>query len=42
MRSGRCMAAALKAIKADVRYTEPPGIGQSAWDRAYEAAELYR
>lgn len=36
----RRMAAALKAIKADVQYTELPGIGHNAWDPAYEHEDL--
>lgn len=36
----RCMTAALKTIKADVRYTELPGIGHNAWDAAYELGDL--
>ena len=31
----RRMAAALKALGADVRYTELPGVGHAAWDPAY-------
>jgi predicted peptidase len=37
----RKMAAALKAIGADVQYTEFPGVGHNAWDPAYERADLF-
>lgn len=36
----RRMAAALKAIGADVQYTELPGVGHNAWDPAYDRADL--
>jgi len=36
----RHMAAALKAIGANVQYTEFPGVGHNAWDPAYERADL--
>lgn len=36
----RKMAAALKAIGANVQYTELPGIGHNAWDPAYSSADL--
>jgi len=35
------MAAALKAIKANVQYTELPGISHEAWIPAYERADLF-
>ena len=38
----RHMAAALKAIGADVRYTELPGVDHQAWDPAYQNAEITR
>lgn len=37
----RKMAAALKAIGADVQYTELPGVGHNAWDPAYDRADLF-
>jgi predicted peptidase len=37
----RQMAAALKAIHADVQYTELPGIGHNAWDPAYMREDLF-
>ena len=37
----RRMAAALKAAGADVQYTEFPGVGHDAWDRAYDTADLF-
>ena len=37
----RKMAAALKAIGADVQYTEFPGVGHNAWDPAYDRADLF-
>jgi predicted peptidase len=37
----RRMAAALKAIGADVQYTELPGVGHNAWDSAYDRADLF-
>ena len=36
----RKMAAALKAIGANVQYTELPGVDHNAWDPAYERADL--
>ena len=36
----RKMAAALRAAKANVRYTEYPGVGHNAWDKAYAEPEL--
>ena len=36
----RRMASALKAIGADVQYTEFPGAGHNAWDPAYERADV--
>jgi predicted peptidase len=35
------MAAALKAIGADVQYTELPGVLHNSWDPAYERADLF-
>jgi len=37
----RKMFAALKAIGADVQYTELPGVTHNAWDPAYATAELF-
>lgn len=37
----RKMFAALKALGADVRYTELPGVGHNAWDPAYGRADLF-
>ena len=37
----RRIAAALKAIEADVRYTELSGIGHNAWTPAYEREDLF-
>jgi predicted peptidase len=37
----RHMASALKAIGANVQYTELPGIGHNAWDPAYDRADLF-
>ena len=37
----RRMTAALKAIGADVHYTELPGVGHNAWDPAYDRADLF-
>jgi predicted peptidase len=37
----RHMAAALKAAKADVQYTELPGVGHDSWDPAYERADVF-
>jgi predicted peptidase len=36
----RNMAAALKAIGANVQYTELPGVGHNSWDPAYEMEAL--
>jgi predicted peptidase len=36
----RKMAQALRAAKANVRYTEYPGVGHNAWDKAYAEPEL--
>ena len=36
----RKMAAALKAIGADVQYTELPGVDHNAWGPAYQRADL--
>jgi len=32
---------ALKALGADVRYTEYPGVGHNSWDKAYAEPELF-
>ena len=37
----RRMASALKAIGADVQYTELPGVPHNAWDPAYDRADLF-
>jgi predicted peptidase len=37
----RRMAAALKAIGANVQYTEFPGVGHDAWNAAYDRADLF-
>ena len=37
----RKMFAALKALGADVQYTELPGVAHSAWDPAYARADLF-
>ena len=36
----RNMVKALKAIGADVRYSEFPGVDHNAWDPAYDRADL--
>jgi predicted peptidase len=36
----RKMAQALQAAKANVRYTEYPGVGHDSWDKAYAEPEL--
>ena len=36
----RGMAASLRALNADVRYTELPGVGHNAWDEAYSREEV--
>jgi len=36
----RQVVAALRAVGADVQYTELPGVGHNAWDAAYGSAEL--
>lgn len=36
----RGMANALQRLRADVRYTEFPGVGHNAWDEAYERADF--
>ena len=38
--ASRSMAAALKALGADVRYTELPGVGHNSWDAAYGKSGL--
>jgi predicted peptidase len=35
------MYAAMKAIGADVRYTEFPGIRHASWDKAYDQPTLF-
>jgi predicted peptidase len=37
----RKLVAALKNENADVRYTELPGVGHNAWDRAYGSEEMW-
>jgi len=34
------MLASLKAIRANVQYTEFPGVDHNAWDPAYDRADL--
>jgi predicted peptidase len=34
------MFSALKAIGANVQYTELPGVGHNAWGPAYDRADL--
>ena len=34
------MFAALKAIRANVQYTEFPGVAHAAWNPAYDRADL--
>jgi predicted peptidase len=36
----RRMAEAMKALGAEVRYTEYPGVGHDSWDKAYAEPEL--
>ena len=36
----RYMVAALKALNADVRYTEYPGVGHNSWDKAYDEPDF--
>ena len=38
----RRMTDALRAENADVRYTEYPGVGHNAWDRAYAEDEMWQ
>lgn len=38
----RRMAAALKAAGANVHYTEYPGVGHNAWDRAYGDESMWK
>lgn len=38
----RQVVAALRAVGADVQYTELPGVGHNAWDAAYGSAEVAR
>ncbi len=35
------MAAAMKALGGEVRYTEYPGVGHNSWEKAYDEAELF-
>jgi predicted peptidase len=35
------MAAAMKALGGDVRYTEYPGVGHNSWEKAYAEPELF-
>ena len=35
------MAAAMKALDDEVRYTEYPGVGHNSWEKAYDEAELF-
>jgi predicted peptidase len=37
----RKMFAALKSLRADVQYTELPGIGHNIWDTVYARADLF-
>lgn len=39
--NSRAMTKALKAVGADVRYTEFPFVGHNSWDAAYVMEELY-
>jgi enterochelin esterase-like enzyme len=36
------MDEALRAEHGDVHYTEYPGVGHDAWDRAYADEEMWR
>jgi predicted peptidase len=36
----RKMAQALEVLKANVRYSEYPGVGHNSWDKAYAEPEL--
>jgi predicted peptidase len=36
----RHMAAALKAARAEYKYTEYPGVGHNSWDKAYADLDL--
>jgi predicted peptidase len=36
----RTIVASLKAVGADVQYTELPGVGHNSWDAAYRSAEV--
>jgi len=36
----RKMVARLKELKADVKYTEYPGIGHESWENAFAEQEL--
>ncbi|HVS30372.1 MAG TPA: PHB depolymerase family esterase [Thermoanaerobaculia bacterium] len=38
--ASRAMADALKALGAEVRYTELPGVAHNSWDDAYQKSEL--
>jgi len=35
------MAAAMKALGGEVRYTEYAGVGHNSWEKAYDEAELF-
>jgi predicted peptidase len=35
------MAAAMKALRGEVHYTEYPGVGHNSWDNAYAEPELF-
>ena len=39
--NNRAMSKALKAVGANARYEEYPGVPHNSWDRAYATAELY-
>jgi predicted peptidase len=34
------LVAALKAVGANVQYTEFPGVGHNAWDQTYDRTDL--
>jgi predicted peptidase len=35
------MAAAMKALGGEVKYTEYPGVGHNSWEKAYAEPELF-
>jgi len=37
----RKMVEALRALNADVRYTEYEGVGHNSWDKAYAEPEIF-